>query len=67
MIADPPIYEPTPRMVAGSFGYARHRFPIKGGITLRQVMALQIKGQAGFMSALSKPSYFANRLGSAKK
>lgn len=31
-------YEPKPRLVGGRFGFVRHRFPIKGGISLRDVM-----------------------------
>lgn len=34
--------EPEPRMVGGRFGYAFHRFQIKGGISLVEVMAKNI-------------------------
>jgi len=34
--------EPKQRLVGGHFGWAIHRFPIKGGITLREVMAQSI-------------------------
>ncbi len=32
-------YEPEPRMCAGRMQWVRHRFPINGGITIRDVMA----------------------------
>lgn len=31
-------YEPEPRLAGGRFGYVRHRFPIKNGISIREVM-----------------------------
>lgn len=34
--------EPQRRMVAGRFGWATHRFPIKGGISLHQAMTLDL-------------------------
>lgn len=33
-----PSIEPQKRMVGGQYGWARHRFPIKGGISPRQAM-----------------------------
>ena len=33
-----PIYEPKPRWCGGVFGYVAHRFPIKGGISTRDVL-----------------------------
>jgi hypothetical protein len=35
-------YEPIPRLCAGKFGYVAHRFPIKNGISMAQVMAANI-------------------------
>lgn len=34
--------EPDPRLRGGVFGYAVHRFPIKGGISLWEVVVRQI-------------------------
>jgi hypothetical protein len=34
--------EPEKRMVGGRYGYAIHRFPIKGGISLGDVLAESI-------------------------
>jgi len=31
-------YEPKKRLVNGKYGWARHRFPIKGGISFREVL-----------------------------
>jgi len=31
-------YEPQKRLVGGEYGWAHHRFPIKGGINFREVM-----------------------------
>ena len=33
-----PTYEPQKRMVAGRYTWAKHRFPIKGGISFRETM-----------------------------
>jgi hypothetical protein len=33
-----PNVEPRQRWVGGGFGYAVHRFPIKGGITMADVL-----------------------------
>lgn len=41
-----PIYEPKPRWCGGVFGYVAHRFPIKGGISMRDVWA---RGNANAM------------------
>jgi hypothetical protein len=35
---DARTYEPNKRFVGGTYGWANHRFPIKGGISFRQVM-----------------------------
>jgi len=34
-----PRVEPVKRLVGGSYGWAIHRFPIKGGIPLHRVIA----------------------------
>jgi hypothetical protein len=34
--------EPQQRLVGGRFGYAIHRFPIKGGISMLDLMAANI-------------------------
>jgi hypothetical protein len=31
-------YEPKKRLVNGKYGWAKHRFPIKGGISFREVL-----------------------------
>lgn len=31
-------YEPKERLCGGEFGFVRHRFPIKDGISLKEVM-----------------------------
>ena len=33
-----PVYEPKQRLSGGKFGWVRHRFPIRGGISSRQTM-----------------------------
>jgi hypothetical protein len=33
-----PIYEPKPRWCGGVFGYVAHRFPIRDGISVRDVL-----------------------------
>lgn len=35
--------EPTPRLHGGRFGFARHRFPIKDGISLTDVMVMNLE------------------------
>jgi len=37
-----PIYEPRPRRCAGVYGYVAHRFPVKDGISMREVMMRQL-------------------------
>jgi len=37
-----PIYEPRPRRCAGVYGYVAHRFPVKGGVSMREVMMRQV-------------------------
>jgi hypothetical protein len=49
--------EPRKRMVGGRFGWAVHRFPIKGGITAMEAFCREA------MDGMSRPSYFAKRLG----
>jgi hypothetical protein len=34
-----PCVEPRKRLVGGKFGWAIHRFPIKGGISLQRAMS----------------------------
>lgn len=34
-----PVYEPKERLCGGVYGFVRHRFPIRGGITSSDVMA----------------------------
>lgn len=36
-----PVYESKPRLCGGHFGYVSHRFPIKGGISWKEVMVRQ--------------------------
>jgi hypothetical protein len=52
--------EPVPRMVAGRFGYAFHRFPIKGGITPMEAMRALLREQLS--RDLQRPSYFGQLL-----
>ena len=37
-----PCVEPKKRWVGGEFKYAVHRFPIKGGITPREMLGLML-------------------------
>lgn len=46
--------EPEPRMVGGSFGYAFHRFPIKGGISPADVMAKNVLAHNALYRRLAK-------------
>jgi hypothetical protein len=32
-----PIYEPKKRWCGGTYGWVAHRFPVKGGISMRDV------------------------------
>ena len=32
------VVEPEQRMVAGRYGWAVHRFPVRGGITVREML-----------------------------
>lgn len=45
-------YEPMELMCAGKFGYVRHRFPIKNGITIRDVMYRQITASNSLLARL---------------
>lgn len=47
--------EPVRRMVGGRFGWAFHRFPIKGGITPMHAHSISI------METLARQSYFASK------
>jgi len=51
--------EPKPRMVGGRWGYAFHRFPIKGGITPAE--AIVREWADAINKAIGMPGYF-NRL-----
>lgn len=46
-VAGQRMVEPVKRMVGGRYGWAVHRFPIKGGITLSQVWAKDLTAMAG--------------------
>ena len=41
------VYEPTPRLCGGVYGYVGHRFPIKNGISKIEVMKMQFGMIAG--------------------
>ena len=43
---DAPRVEPVRRMVAGRFGWAVHRFPIKGGISLQRATHILMREAA---------------------
>lgn len=44
--------EPNQRLVGGQFGYASHRFPIKGGISSIDVMAESVTKDNALLSKL---------------
>lgn len=46
--------EPKKRMVGGRYGYAFHRFPIKGGISPQDVMLENIKANNPLLDRLKK-------------
>jgi len=49
--------EPQKRLVGGSFGWAAHRFPIKGGISWRDVMIRDMaRPHPLFLAALKQSS-----------
>lgn len=52
-----PRYEPVPRKHGGSRApaYVPHRFPIKGGISLREVMTRQAMQPSLLLRMLQKP------------
>lgn len=56
-IWDIPRYEPVPRKHGGSRVpvYVSHRFPIKGGISLREVMTRQMIQPTPLLRMLQKP------------
>ncbi len=53
---DQPCYEPEPRLCAGKFGYVRHRFPVKGGISLNRMMQRQMAESLGRPNAFWRPT-----------
>lgn len=48
--------EPVRRMVGGSYGWAVHRFPIRGGITWLEAARTSLTEEA------ARPSYFSRLL-----
>lgn len=44
--------EPVKRLVGGRYGWAIHRFPIKGGISLQEVLARNICANNSLYKAL---------------
>lgn len=46
--------EPNQRMVGGTYGWAIHRFPINGGVTLRHVMALSLTSNNYLLKRLNQ-------------
>ena len=46
--------EPQKRMVGGRFGWARHRFPIKGGISWLQTAAKDMEHNNALYRLLTK-------------
>jgi hypothetical protein len=46
--------EPTQRLVGGKFGWAVHRFPIKGGISLSQVFVRNVAKENALLKCLLK-------------
>ena len=48
--------EPEQRMVGGSFGYAFHRFQIKGGISPADVIARNVLAHNALYRKLAKES-----------
>lgn len=59
-----PTVEPVQRMVGGRYGFAYHRFPIKGGITPLQ--ALQAFASQHISDAVNRVGYFAALSGDDK-
>lgn len=55
-----PCIEPKKRLVGGRYGWAVHRFPIKGGVTAFFMCKEELR------NGVRKPSYFGNLL-KAKK
>ena len=53
---DQKTVEPIQRLVGGRFGFAFHRFPIKGGIS--PIRAHQIYMSQAITKAIARPSYF---------
>lgn len=51
--------EPVRRMVGGRFGWAVHRFPIRGGITWPEAMRISISEE------IARPSFFSRLLSKA--
>lgn len=54
---DTPCVEPARRLCGGYFGWVYHRFPIKGGITPREVRATDVrKWNKDLAAMLNRPS-----------
>jgi len=49
---DHKCYEPKERLCAGRFGFVRHRFAIKGGISTTEVMARNLSRNNALLSRL---------------
>lgn len=61
---DQQVVEPKKRMVGGRYGWAVHRFPIKGGRTVGETL---MREWAQKLEAhCTSPSYLASFLGASK-
>lgn len=49
-------YEPEKRKCAGVYGYVSHRFPIKGGISSLDVLAMSVKQNNSMLEKLKRKS-----------
>jgi len=47
-----PIYEPRRRWCGGTYGWVAHRFPVKNGISMRDVLLQQLLDQHPLMKAV---------------
>lgn len=54
--------EPVRRMVGGRYGFAHHRFPIKGGITPSKALSIMMGEELS--RAVNRKSYFSALLAS---
>lgn len=62
-----PRVEPVKRWVGGRFGWAYHRFPIKGGISPAEVIKIEAKKWASDVAAMCvRPNYFARLAGAGR-